>query len=150
MSLRKTVLILFTGTEKSMTWDHTCYSFPWDYKSYIIWIQSMFKEAKWCAPQCQKIYLPTCPQQRSVQSDQNLHWVQFRLPSFLCRQQTQQADLSLCSVHMSEGMFSHVAPRMILRTIATDKRGYPHNIFLISPQKHMLWVLVRSASARRF
>ena len=23
--------------------------------------------------------------------------------------------------------------------IATDKRGYPHNIFLISPQKHMLW-----------
>ena len=33
---------------------------------------------------------------------------------------------------------------------ATDKRGYPHNIFLISPQKHMLWVLIRSASARRF
>ena len=25
------------------------------------------------------------------------------------------------------------------RTIATDKRGYPHNIFLISRQKHMLW-----------
>ena len=23
--------------------------------------------------------------------------------------------------------------------IATDKRGYPHNIFFISPQKHMLW-----------
>ena len=23
--------------------------------------------------------------------------------------------------------------------IATDKRGYPHNIFLISPRKHMLW-----------
>ena len=34
--------------------------------------------------------------------------------------------------------------------IATDKRGYPHNIFLISPQKHMLWVLIRSASTRRF
>ena len=27
--------------------------------------------------------------------------------------------------------------------IATDKRGYPHNIFLISPRKHMLWVLIR-------
>ena len=24
--------------------------------------------------------------------------------------------------------------------IALDKRGYPHNIFLIFPQKHMLWV----------
>ena len=34
--------------------------------------------------------------------------------------------------------------------IATDKRGYPHNIFLISPQKHMLWVLIRSTSPKRF
>ena len=34
--------------------------------------------------------------------------------------------------------------------IATDKRGFPHNIFLISPRKHMLWVLIRSASVRRF
>ena len=32
--------------------------------------------------------------------------------------------------------------------IATDKRGYPHNIFLISPQKHMLWVFIRSACFR--
>ena len=28
--------------------------------------------------------------------------------------------------------------------IAPDKKGYPHNIFLISPPKHMLWVLIRS------
>ena len=36
-------------------------------------------------------------------------------------------------------------------SIATDKRGYPHiNIFLISWRKHMLWVLIRSASPRRF
>ena len=34
--------------------------------------------------------------------------------------------------------------------IATDKRGYPHNTFFVSPRKHMLWVLIRSASARRF
>ena len=27
----------------------------------------------------------------------------------------------------------------IKKMTATDKRGYPHNIFLISPQKHMLW-----------
>ena len=33
------------------------------------------------------------------------------------------------------------------RSIATDKRGNPHNIFLISQRKHMLWVLIRSASA---
>ena len=30
--------------------------------------------------------------------------------------------------------------------IGLDKGGYPVNIFLISPQKHMLWVLIRSAS----
>ena len=34
--------------------------------------------------------------------------------------------------------------------IGLDKGGYPVNIFLISPRKHMLWVLIRSASARRF
>ena len=28
--------------------------------------------------------------------------------------------------------------------IGLDKRGYQVNIFLISPQKHMLWVLIRS------
>ena len=30
--------------------------------------------------------------------------------------------------------------------IGLDKGGYLVNIFLISPQKHMLWVLIRSAS----
>ena len=34
--------------------------------------------------------------------------------------------------------------------IAIDKRGYPHNIFLISQRKHMLWVLIRSTSVRLF
>ena len=34
------------------------------------------------------------------------------------------------------------------KCIATDKRGYLHNIFLISRQKRMLWVLIRSASLR--
>ena len=34
--------------------------------------------------------------------------------------------------------------------IGLDKSGYQVNIFLISPRKHMLWVLIRSASARRF
>ena len=28
--------------------------------------------------------------------------------------------------------------------IATDKRGYPHNIFLISQRKHMLWALLEA------
>ena len=34
--------------------------------------------------------------------------------------------------------------------IGLDKGGYPVNIFLISPRKHMLWVLIRSTSPRRF
>ena len=34
--------------------------------------------------------------------------------------------------------------------IGLVKGGYPVNIFLISPQKHMLWVLIRSASLRCF
>ena len=34
--------------------------------------------------------------------------------------------------------------------IGLDKMGYHVNIFLVSPWKHMLWVLIRSASARRF
>ena len=40
--------------------------------------------------------------------------------------------------------------RSVHKFIATDKMGYPNNIFLISRQKHMLWVLIRSASARCF
>ena len=34
--------------------------------------------------------------------------------------------------------------------IAPDKRGYSHNTFLISPQKHMLWVLIGSASSSEY
>ena len=30
--------------------------------------------------------------------------------------------------------------------IPSDKRGYPHNIFLISPWKHTLWVLIWNSS----
>ena len=39
---------------------------------------------------------------------------------------------------------------LIKHPIGLDKGGCPVNIFLISPRKHMLWVLIRSASARRF
>ena len=35
-------------------------------------------------------------------------------------------------------------------SIGLVKRGYLVNIFLISPRKHMLWVLIRSALVRRF
>ena len=34
--------------------------------------------------------------------------------------------------------------------IGLDKGGYPVNSFLISPQKHMLLVLIRSTSVRCF
>ena len=36
----------------------------------------------------------------------------------------------------------------VTKNIAPDERGYLHNIFLISPQKRMLWVLIRSALMR--
>ena len=36
------------------------------------------------------------------------------------------------------------------QTIGLDKNGYQVNIFLISQQKHMLLVLIRSASLRHF
>ena len=38
----------------------------------------------------------------------------------------------------------------VFQTIGLDKSGCQVNIFLIYPQKHMLWVLIRSASARCF
>ena len=34
--------------------------------------------------------------------------------------------------------------------IGLDNSGYQVNSFLISQRKHMLWVLIRSASVRRF
>ena len=34
--------------------------------------------------------------------------------------------------------------------IGLDKSGYQEHIFLISPRKDILWVLIRSASVRRF
>ena len=34
--------------------------------------------------------------------------------------------------------------------IGLDKSEYQENSFLITRRKHMLWVLIRSASARRF
>ena len=35
---------------------------------------------------------------------------------------------------------------LLCKIISPDKSGYQENIFLISAQKHMLWVLIRSAS----
>ena len=37
---------------------------------------------------------------------------------------------------------------LLTGNIGLDKGGYPVNIFLISPQKHMLWVLIRSTSTK--
>ena len=39
---------------------------------------------------------------------------------------------------------------LFFQIIATDKRGDPHNNFFVSQRKHMLWVLITSASSRRF
>ena len=37
-----------------------------------------------------------------------------------------------------------------MQYIGLDKSGYQVNIFLISPQKPMLWIFIRSALARHF
>ena len=61
----------------------------------------------------------------------------------------QVKSYSLLS-HLIIFVFKHVYDETVNKSIATDNRGYPHNIFLISLQKHMLWVLIRSASPRHF
>ena len=35
-------------------------------------------------------------------------------------------------------------------TVAPDKKGYPIDIFLISPQEHMLWVRIRNGLMGHF
>ena len=45
--------------------------------------------------------------------------------------------LGICASLKQEWTCSNY--RMSIVNIATDKRGYPHNIFLISRQLHMLW-----------
>ena len=42
--------------------------------------------------------------------------------------------------------YSLEAPPRVSTTVALVERGYPHIIFLISARKHMLYVLIRSAS----
>ena len=62
-----------------------------------------------------------------------------------------EADLGLRYPHMNEDTFWHgVVLVILIECLGPYKRGYQHNIFPITPQKHMLWVLIRSASARRF
>ena len=45
---------------------------------------------------------------------------------------------------------THSSRKEGISVIGLDKGGYLVNIFLISPQKHILWVLIRSASMRHF
>ena len=77
-----------------------------------------------------------------------------------------QANLSLRWALMSEGRFSHVMARFFLCITKTClynieplkphfyivKLGFTgvYIIFLSSAQEHRLWVLVRTASSRRF
>ena len=53
--------------------------------------------------------------------------------------------------HSSQWICLHVQDYNLLMTqLQIGVRGYPEIFFLISPQKHMLWVLIRSASVRHF
>ena len=63
----------------------------------------------------------------------------------------QSLEMPFCEYLSDDSLlFLKVSPIEDLLSIATDKKGYPHNIFLISQQKHILWVLIRSASLRHF
>ena len=86
--------------------------------------------------------------------------VEWQLVSILL---VEQSDQDLLYLHMP---FSHKDRLWHFRTvtiypyhtclkiwtcpIGLDKSWYQVNIFLISPRKHMLWVLIRSPSPRRF
>ena len=68
----------------------------------------------------------------------------------------------LLSVAMCQGLFNECSQyKFLLKkkkkkknsaalNIGVDKSGYQVNIFLISRRKHMLWVLIGSASPMRF
>ena len=79
--------------------------------------------------------------------------------SVLCNKTTkygvmfQQKEVSVCSVWAcmwAIDLYKMLFQSKSIDIIATDKRGYPHNIFLVSSWKHMLWVFIRSGSASRF
>ena len=64
------------------------------------------------------------------------------------------AKILLGTLRVNE-LWHHTVERQLymrqyyFKVITWDMRWYIHNIFLISPQKHVM-VLIRSASARRF
>ena len=84
----------------------------------------------------------------SEQFDQNLHCpYEETLHTWLSKMRPVKILIRLHNAHLLKGTFSDDAHT---RIIGLDKSGYQVNIFLISRRKHMLLVLIRSASARRF
>ena len=68
------------------------------------------------------------------------------LSSFISSTIVSLFSLSLGQYKMAQKVDVSLNPN----TIDLDTRGYQVSIFLISQQKHMLRVLIRSASPRRF
>ena len=84
---------------------------------------------------CQTCFLGKCRNKIKMSSAENFTQSAKRL-------QHTSLNMRICS-------FGHVHPVKIV-IIAQDKWGYPPNIFFISPQTLMLWVLFRGGLVRCF
>ena len=122
--------------------------FTWNFKTCFLWKIKKKKIEAWqnlqndVRPVKTQISLIICP----VWSE-----------SLLCAQSVAKTQAFMWRVGCCPGWsesslgvhyhFVSFVMRFVMRwrlIIGLDKRGYQINIFLISPQKHMLWVLIRS------
>ena len=71
-------------------------------------------------------------------------WCQAKCGSYFLLKIKENKFLSVMSANVQTKSSSDCDELLV--HIGLDKGGYPVNIFFISPQKHMLWVLIRSAS----
>ena len=53
---------------------------------------------------------------------------------------------SVCTLRKFSPDLVQILFDQVCRIMAADKRGYQENIFLISPQKHLLWVQMPTTS----
>ena len=114
--------------------------FSWRNKKNIMWIPPLI-----CSYECKNSWHMSC-YARSVSSDICIHavWLEPLVPLWR----------NFASLHL---WLSSMCPEKILLrlheqagwSIDLDKSGYQVNSF-ISRRKHMLWVLIRSASVRCF
>ena len=116
----------------------------WDAAILGIWSGSI-QSAQACLSQylvqLQYMYLPLCK-------------VQICLQTIVAYPQTKQLTSEEEDLVWKYRFYLSTQKKVSVRVnhyyISLDKSGYQVNIFLISQQKHMLWVLIRSTLERFF